>query len=434
MQSGTQWSELSFSIGLLPFINGHYIVTIYLFYIVRWNALIIIIGWFTTFVDGHFIILFSHCIFMSKNKKTIIISTSPKGNSVSNYFFGLAETFHEKGYAVVVIVDKKKANVSINPNFTVLSWPSYRPTSLKDFIFFFKLCKRHKPIFTLGQFGATNFVLFISYILRVPKRGVYWHTMLKQLRTDSKLSKLKFLLFKWRKQLLLKCCANVVLTNSTSTKEDLIKHFKIAPKQIHVFNILIQDHFRGNNINSYEDREQAIAIVGRLHKSKGQDLVLKQMQGLVKIHSDIKLYIIGHGPERHNLIELTESLGLTHSALFTGDLPQEQVYGHLNKVLLHISASLEEAYGLVNIEALSAGTPIVATKVGGLQETLIEGINGFYFNPNEAESLLKIVRKLQKSNWQKFSASARQDFLERFSLSKSNLHKHYLMLDKIINN
>ncbi|WP_242133212.1 glycosyltransferase family 4 protein [Aestuariivivens marinum] len=371
---------------------------------------------------------------MSKKKKTIIICTSPKGNSVSNYFFGLAETFHEKGYAVIVIVDKKKANTSISRNFTVLSWPSYRPTTFKDFVFFYKLCKRHKPIFTLGQFGATNFVLFISYMLSVPKRGVYWHTMLKQLRTDSKLSRLKFLLFKWRKQLLLKCCANVVLTNSKNTKKDLIKHFRITSKKIYVFNILIQDYFKDNNINYYENREQAIVFIGRLHKSKGHDLVLKQMQDLVKIYSDIKLYIIGNGPERHNLIELTKSLGLANNVIFTGAIPQTQTYEHLNRVFLHISASLEEAYGLVNIEALSAGTPIVATRVGGLQEILIEGINGFYFNPNEVESLLKTFRKLQKLNWQKFSANARQDFLHRFSLSRTNLHKHYLMLDKIINN
>lgn len=122
-----------------------------------------------------------------------------KGNAISNYFFSLAEALRNDGNKVVIVVDKKNTNIKEYNGIPVVTWPSKRPTKLKDFIFFYKLCKQYKPDVTLGQFGATNVVLMVSKLLGIRNRWVYWHTMFLQIQTDSKSSSFKLWLLELRK-------------------------------------------------------------------------------------------------------------------------------------------------------------------------------------------------------------------------------------------
>ena len=366
--------------------------------------------------------------------RTYIICTSPEGNAISNYFFLLARALSFRGDKVILVLDKQYNGSNHEGSMTIYSWPSKRPTRIKDAVFFFKLCKEYQPDVTLGQFGSTNIVLLVSQLLRVPHRIVYWHTMFTQIRVDSNKPKLITFLLKHRKKGIISYCATHILTNSEATKQDLIIHFKLPDNRIHILHYLIPNYFKSGTILSKSEREFALSFVGRLHKSKGHEVIINQLPKVFSCFPEMKLYVIGDGPERNVLEDQCHKLNIDKQVIFVGSVSMESVYKHLSNTLIHISASVEEAFGLVNVEALSAGTPILASKVGGIVDILSDDENGLFFNPSQRGSLLKGIKALIDENWYRYSKNARITFLKTYESNDLNVSKQLNKLDNILNN
>ena len=357
------------------------------------------------------------------NNRTIIICTSPKGSAISNYFYKIAEAFNSRGYKVLMVLDKNHKQSPKDTNLTFFTWPSYRPTNFKDFLFFYKLCKQMKPEIVLGQFGSSNVVLIISRLLNIPNRWVYWHTMFRQLDIDSKKNKIIKNLLRYRKGIIMNVCTTHIFTNSSATKKDLIKIFKVKTYKISVIHYLISDYFAHQKQKSREQRNHAVAFVGRIDKSKGHIDVIKQIPEILNVYHDLKFYFIGEGTERKVLQKLCKTLGIEKNVIFTGSVPLNKVYEYLSEVLIHISASKEEAFGLVNAEALSTGTPIIANKVGGIADILLPNYNGVFFEPTLNGSLLIAIQQILNDDWLVYSTNARNSFLNRYDDSIQNVNK-----------
>jgi glycosyltransferase involved in cell wall biosynthesis len=103
---------------------------------------------------------------------------------------------------------------------------------------------------------------------------------------------------------------------------------------------------------------------------------------------------------------------------------------HISESLVHVSSSLEEAFGFVNIESMMLSTPIICTKTSGSKLILKENFNGEFFSLDENNSLSVSFFRITQ-NWDKYSNNAREDFLERFSLNK-NIESHMNMILKKI--
>lgn len=364
--------------------------------------------------------------------RTYIICTSPEGHAISNYFFLIARALVHRGDKVILILDKHYKVTTADKSLIIYSWPSKRPTKIKDFFFFYKICKSHKPDITLGQFGSTNIVLIVSWLLNIPNRLIYWHTMFKQMEYDSNKSKGHQVLLMFRKKFIIKYFATNVLTNSNATKLDLMERFNLNPNRILVLHYLIPDYFNKRVIPIKKERDLALSFVARLHKSKGHAMIIKQLPEVFAFYSKMKIYFIGDGPERHYLEHLCHELEIYEQVVFVGSVSLKKVYEHLGHTLIHISASIEEAFGLVNVEALSCGTPIMANKVGGIADIIQEGINGLFFNPEEKGSLFKGIRTILDSNWELYSIQARQSFLKAYKNSKENRTKQLELFDNLI--
>lgn len=344
---------------------------------------------------------------------TYIITTSPNLSSVPNYFFGLADELHRRGNVVVVITDKNKPHLlpPTEDGKYFFSWPSRRPTALKDLLFFRRICLEHKPDCVIGNFGAQNLVLVAGLLLGIKYRVAYWHTMLAQMKADSN-GAIKHRLLLWRKKWLLKICATHIFTNSETNRDEIISNFKLPPGRVYKFHLLIPSPLK--TVTHSINRENTISFVGRLDKSKRQYLLLNAVPELLKLIPDLKVYIVGKGSEENNLKQLTKELGIEDIVHFTGDIPLHEVYEILNMSKIHISASVEEAFGLVNVEALAAGTPIIAPETGGLKEILADGYNGHYYDPLYQQDLVAKITTIINGDWAVYSENARQSFLDRF--------------------
>ncbi|TPV33869.1 glycosyltransferase [Paucihalobacter ruber] len=370
---------------------------------------------------------------MYSHQKTYIICTSPKGNAISNYFFSLAKALHNNGNKVVIVVDKKNTNIKEYNGIPVVTWPSKRPTKLKDFIFFYKLCKQYKPDVTLGQFGATNLVLLVSKLLGIRNRWVYWHTMFLQIQTDSKSSSFKLWLLELRKKLLLRGYATQILTNSKATKQDLIHHFNFKEEQVNVLHLLISDYFENQPIKSKADRQFAVAFAGRMDNSKGQEHLVEAIPQILEQYPTLMFYFIGDGPNRAALEQRCTALKISDHIHFLGNLKLDFVYLYMSNVLIHISASKEEAFGLVNVEALSAGTPIIANNVGGIKDILVNGKNGYFCENDTFQiDLIKNITQILEGDWNAMSEFARKDFIDRFKYHDNNMSKQLNILNSLL--
>lgn len=142
----------------------------------------------------------------------------------------------------------------------------------------------------------------------------------------------------------------------------------------------------------FSDNEKIILYVGRLDKIKGVIYLIKTMRILVGKIPDIKLIIIGDGPERKELENITNVLNLQKKITFMGFLQHNLIPKYMIASDIFILPSLSESFGIVNIEAMSGGLPIVATNVGGIPEIIINEINGFLVEPkNETKLAEKVI-------------------------------------------
>jgi glycosyltransferase involved in cell wall biosynthesis len=137
-------------------------------------------------------------------------------------------------------------------------------------------------------------------------------------------------------------------------------------------------------------RELRILTVGRLVRFKGVDFALKAFAYCRERSSiDLKMTIVGSGPEERCLKKLAEDLGVGSSVTFEGTVPYEKVqkYYEQSDILLHMPIlkfgarkngfAHTETMGRVLCEACAAGIPIVSSSVGGIPEIVLTGKNGF---------------------------------------------------------
>ncbi len=105
-----------------------------------------------------------------------------------------------------------------------------------------------------------------------------------------------------------------------------------------------------------------------------------------------RLSLIGDGPDVHRAREVAAELGVANRVSFLGK--QERVEDLLACSDVFLLPSLEESFGLAALEAMAAGVPVVATRVGGLPEVVGEGEGGFLFDIDDFDGMIRTLREL----------------------------------------
>jgi glycosyltransferase involved in cell wall biosynthesis len=121
--------------------------------------------------------------------------------------------------------------------------------------------------------------------------------------------------------------------------------------------------------------EQGLVMIGSLTTLKGQELAIRTCAELQRRGCSIPLHLIGSGIQHSSLKELSKKLGVGQLVVFHGILDHpEKLLKHLQ---IYIHTSHSEAFGLVLIEAMACGLPVVCTDGKGNRDLIMEGENGF---------------------------------------------------------
>ncbi|MBN1896572.1 MAG: glycosyltransferase family 4 protein [Candidatus Aenigmarchaeota archaeon] len=147
---------------------------------------------------------------------------------------------------------------------------------------------------------------------------------------------------------------------------------------------------------SYPRRKKfRLLFVGRLVYFKNVGMLLASFK-LLREKFDVSLDIIGNGPEERMLRKTAEDLGIKDNVNFLGEVSNEIVIDYMDKAHIFTFPSKREPRGLVLIEAMRSGLPVVAVNRGGPKDIIKPGRNGFLVEPEDAAGFSESVSRLLK--------------------------------------
>ncbi len=167
-----------------------------------------------------------------------------------------------------------------------------------------------------------------------------------------------------------------------------------------------------------------IISIGRLVKRKGYDHLLRAFSIIKKDICDIGLIIIGNGPEHDNLKKLAEELDVENNVFIINSADDNEKFQYLASSDIYALSSLHEGFGIVLLEAMSQGLPIVAANNGGQTDIIKEPRNGILVPPADNAIFANAIMKILKNEklCETISKNNRED-VSRFIIS--NIAKKY---------
>ena len=176
------------------------------------------------------------------------------------------------------------------------------------------------------------------------------------------------------------------------------------------------------NIKEDFDAEYLILSVGRLIDWKGTKYLITAMKEIIKKIPNAKLVIGGIGPEKENLEKLTEELKLKNNVIFTGYIEDIDLLKYYASSDIFVLPSINlnghtETLGVVLLEAMACGTPVIGSNVGGIPDIIKDGYNGFLVSEKSPEDLAdKIIELLSnKELAEEFATNGLKTVQEKFS-------------------
>jgi glycosyltransferase involved in cell wall biosynthesis len=214
--------------------------------------------------------------------------------------------------------------------------------------------------------------------------------------------------------------SDAITAVSDNLRKETLENFNIQKEISVIHNFVDINRFSVKPMDAFK---KAIAPHGEkviLHASNFRKV--KRIADVIytfnKIKKEIpsKLLLVGDGPERHMAEELCRELGIFEETRFVGkQQDMEDIYAIADLFLL---PSEYESFGLAALEAMAAGTPVVATNAGGIPEIIAHGKNGFLSEVGDVESMSSNAIMLLGNNdlLQSFSNAARKE-AEQFDIA-----------------
>lgn len=137
-----------------------------------------------------------------------------------------------------------------------------------------------------------------------------------------------------------------------------------------------------------------LLFVGRLVAGKGLDVLLAALPAILRKYPEVRLKVVGAGPERERLEAMAGELGLTSRVCFVGAVAHGMLPAYYRRATLLVLPSRAEGFGLVVVEALGCGCPVAASDLPALRSLLLDGRAGALFLPGDPAQLEEAVSRL----------------------------------------
>ena len=221
--------------------------------------------------------------------------------------------------------------------------------------------------------------------------------------------------------------SDVLVAVSPEVRDELVEH-GIAPREkFAVIRLGIPLHERLRDPTADLDYRRLYGIpadafvvgwVGRMTGVKDVGAVLEIVRATRERGVNAVVCMVGDGPDREGLEQLAHDLGIARASYFVGYQPD--VAGYYRLFDAFVLPSVNEGTPVSAIEALASGTPVVATRVGGVPDVVRDGVDGFLVEPGDTEGAAETLAKLASDPAlrARLGASGQARMLERYSVAR----------------
>jgi len=273
----------------------------------------------------------------------------------------------------------------------VMQMPKYiRKNRLINIIYYFIMLLRKKNSFIFVDHNLhvrLSVPLLLTRLLTGNRYAVITFHVLHILRRNPVMKKIEYC----SEKLLLKN-AEIIIVSSKNTYQDIMK-FRINPDKIRII-------YPASSYRAAKEPERKTAskllFIGNLEPRKGIDILIRALYTIKNM--DFSLDIVGDFLQQEQyykyLISLVDKYDMSKKIKFLGHVNAELLQKHFDEANIFIFPSLHEGYGIVLLEAMNFGLPIIASDIAPITEILTHGVHGFLFPPGDHEALAGYIKEL----------------------------------------
>ncbi len=180
--------------------------------------------------------------------------------------------------------------------------------------------------------------------------------------------------------------ADRIIAVSHFTKRVIVEKYGINPNKISVVHNAVYPIPEGK-------KQEIVLFLGRLTIQKGAEFFLKAARKVLDYEPDVRFVVAGIGDMLPCLIDQAVDLGISNRVIFTGRLTEEEVKHIYGISSVYIMPSVSEPFGITALEAISAGTPTIASKTSGVCETFNNCLKVDFWDTDEiATKIISLLR------------------------------------------
>ncbi len=324
----------------------------------------------------------------------------PQRNGVVSSLISSGEGLVRRGHEVSIfcprtnLKDFNGMKIFSYPAVTFRPYPEFKiavPRG-RDEVQKLDIVHSHSP-FTMGLFGWR-----VSRFQKIPRVSTF-HTLLPEyVRYVSRLAKKVLEKVSWRYCEVFYNRQNRIIAPSKVLKGILRKHnigkpITIIPSGIDTTFFVPTKKETAREKLGFEEDGKIFLSLGRLSYEKNIDAVLKAFKNI-----DGELIIAGIGPAEKNLKKMNSKLKLNKKVRFVGYVPEQLKPLYYSAADALVIASTGETQGMVVVEAMSCGCPVIGAKSLAIPEIIEDGKNGYLFEPKSVEQLSEILVDFEPSD------------------------------------
>lgn len=232
---------------------------------------------------------------------------------------------------------------------------------------------------------------------------------------------------------------DLVIANSEAVREDTIRRERLPAQKVRVIhNGIDLDRFDQGGLDGgpaglpeLAAGPHVVAVVANFLKYKGHLLFLEAWAEAIRQVPGAFAVLVGDGPTRRAVEEAARTTGMADRVFFAG--MRHDVPAILRAVALYVHPSEEEGFSNAILEAMAAGRPVVATKVGGTPEAVIHGQTGLLVRPGDSRELARaIVRVLaHPDDARRMGEAGRRRIAEEFTIDMM-VERYQCLYDELL--
>jgi len=209
--------------------------------------------------------------------------------------------------------------------------------------------------------------------------------------------------------------ADLLIVTCKKNKQEIMDELKLDKERVRIV-------YQGVDVERFLPSKcegKKVLFLGRLHERKGIDRIIRAWQKVHKQDNEAKLLVAGKGEFEEQYKKMALDLGLKGSVEFLGHVPEKELPGLYTSSSLFVMPSYYEAFGLVTLEAMAAGLPILATDTGIAPEAIEKGKNGYLIDDDDMAD--RILEVLSSDKMKAMGRRSRQIVEEKFTWDKTAL-------------